>query len=222
MDIEYNLALLEVGIKNANPVEVPFLKMQEKNRLVKHCAGGEFRKFIFNGFLPQHLFLLSNEVIKDGDYAYNIYHPNEGILLIGESVTLDYVSIRKQYKKIIASTYPKLKNVPGLSDDFIKLYVTTYNSGLSVENIEIEFEGFECVNKHYMNYQTTCVYPHCKQMNYPKIKINSDNKIFLSLKIEKNYSRDQVIGFLKDFRNGLLPVNEREIKITNNFIKENL
>lgn len=183
MNIKYNLALL--GTDNINPVEVPFLKMPQKDRLVKHAAGGEFRKYISMSFKPQHLFLLSDEVLKEKDYAYNIYHPHEGLLLIGKFTSLQHFSIRKQYKKIVASTQPNLSNVPGLPDDFISLYVTSYNAGLSVKNIEVEFEGFECVNKHYMSYQTTCAYPYCNQMNYPKIKIDSNNKIFLSLKIDK-------------------------------------
>lgn len=220
MEIKYNLALLETI--NYNPVEVPFLKMLQKDRLIKHAAGGEFRKYISMGFKPQHLFLLSDELIKNNDYVYNLYHPNEGILLVGQHTSLEYVSIRKQYRKIIASTNTNLYKLPCLADDFIVLYVTTYNAGLSVENIKVAFEGFECENKHYMSYQTTCVYPHCNKMNYPKLKVETNNKIFLSLKIEKSYSRDEVIGFLKDFRNGLLPVNKREIDITNNFIKENL
>ena len=52
---------------DTNPVSVPFL-LSPKGKLVKHSAGGEFRKLISFGYIPHHLYKLSDEELKEGDW----------------------------------------------------------------------------------------------------------------------------------------------------------
>lgn len=66
--------------EDANPAIVPFLLMNQKNQLVRHAAGGEFRKYISLGFKPQHLYICSSGKIEDGDW---VYHPLDGKIFHG-------------------------------------------------------------------------------------------------------------------------------------------
>ena len=97
------------------PTEIPFLKMNQKDKLVKHIAGGEFRKYISLGFKSQHLYILSDEEIKAGYLAMNMYNNTNTIFKITKVLADGYegqklnepnifYGLSKTLKKIIATT----------------------------------------------------------------------------------------------------------------------
>jgi hypothetical protein len=82
---------------DTNPVTVPFLKLPSGKRLSKHLAGGEFRKLINYKAIPQHLYIVTDEPIKEGDYWYYL-----------DSDTINHCSIGNfQQVKMINTAHDK-------------------------------------------------------------------------------------------------------------------
>lgn len=86
----------------------------------------------------QHLYLLSDDEIKENDwfYADEFTKPEqakyfEGSLLNG--------FIKSEYRKIVASTDESL-NVARILNDFIEKYVNAYNANKPIESIDIEYD----------------------------------------------------------------------------------
>jgi hypothetical protein len=131
-----------------NPVTVPFL-VTPKGAIYKHSAGGEFRRKIKKGCVPQHLYVtVSNDVepIKEGDW---VIETQEGQSPAAVQITnIEYELATDIQRKIIATTDPKLlkehdDNVPYLKmrstgiakiqESFIKEFVTNPDGEWEVE-----------------------------------------------------------------------------------------
>jgi hypothetical protein len=128
-----------------NPVTVPFL-VTPKGAIYKHSAGGEFRRKIKKGCVPQHLYVtVSNDVepIKEGDW---VIETQEGQSPAAVQITnIEYELATDIQRKIIATTDPKLINdkggmfktltqsVPQVQQSFLKEYVANPDGEFEVE-----------------------------------------------------------------------------------------
>lgn len=132
----------------------------------------------------QHLYITSDDEIKDGEY---IYSPFRGIIKVERVFTLK--DGRKCFtykgedtvfsceKKIIASTDPSLK-LPLPSDKFIQAYIDAYNQGNPIEKVLVEcYTTHETDGARFLNY---------------KLK---DNNIIIK-KVKDSWNRDEVIELL--------------------------
>lgn len=152
-----------------NPTVVPFLKMPQTGKLVKHSAGGEFRKYLSLAFKPQHLYIVSDEEIKEGDWC----------LIDGKhlhkNVENDALYLKEHCKKIIATTDESLneksepvfkgmsgiheiwKNeitqigIPSIPNDFLQAYVKAQGKGFEKVLVEVDvkpatFKRTDCKN----------------------------------------------------------------------------
>ncbi len=103
---------------------------------------------------PQHLYILSDEEIKEGDWVYNTvlkdisYIANSSINLLSE------INRLKQAKKIIATTdssltktsFKVLKDLkshqlPQPSSSFLEVYVKAYNEGNQIKEVMVEYDA---------------------------------------------------------------------------------
>jgi hypothetical protein len=104
--------------------------------------------------VPHHLYFLSDEEIKKGDWIYDIY---DGIVKVEHEYQLSNIMVfRKDCKKIIVTTdktlglsdvgkagysvdefYPVL---PQPSQSFIKHFVEEYNKDNVITEVEVEYE----------------------------------------------------------------------------------
>lgn len=126
-----------------NPTVVPFLQMNQSGRLVKHTAGGEFRKYTSLGFKPQHLYFTSDEEIKDHDHYIDSWDDTPVI----RKRSPNHIGwFQNAKRKIVASTDPRLKDKAGYYDnpsipdiplDFVKRYVEEQGN---IKEIELEME----------------------------------------------------------------------------------
>lgn len=135
-----------IPTKNDNPVIVPLVRMPQKDILLRHVAGGEFRKYLSLGFQPHHLYITINERPKAGDYSM------DGDELHGPFEEGDIPVIR--FDKIIASTdislvikredlkitSPYFSSLPTPSNAFINKYIEMYNEKSSITDIKVKFE----------------------------------------------------------------------------------
>jgi len=115
----------------------------------------------WNGYLvPQHLYFISNEEIKEGDWVYH-YLNNELYQLFGiyklYPVKLEFI------KKIVATTDPSL-GLPAIQQSFLKKYVTAQGK---IDEVELEME------EHPMNRATFA------KNNYI-LKLTKDNEVIVS------------------------------------------
>ena len=153
------------------------------------------------GWKYQHLYILSDDEIKEGDFIYHfIYHRLDSII-----VKWDGLDTPREYgyNKVIASTDPFLKittdnffaddpkrpiklPLPSIPQSFIEEYVSEYNKGNKIEEVMIEydpeFEEWSDESGVYMIEES--------------IKFNPDNTINIK-KVKDSWTRDEVIALHK-------------------------
>jgi len=147
----------------------------KSNKLWKSSHGA----FANDGYINQHLYIISDEEIKEGDqFLHNI--GEKSIHIYSKIAHKDFLC----KEKIIASTNSNLllptidfkdwngktRNLLTLSKEFISLYIEEYNKGNIIEEVEVEYED----KLHYEN----TIY---KDSNKQTLKLNSNNEINVKL-----------------------------------------
>lgn len=127
---------------------------------------------------PQHLYFLSDDVIKEGDYAY---HNLDGKVIQITKDLLDGDIRRFGYRKVIATTdksllalygndgdiYGKMRNgLPQPSSEFIQHFIQQYKGNIITE-VLVEYELYNTKPN------SAPIYGKFEE----KLKINSDNTI---------------------------------------------
>ena len=85
---------------------------------------------------PQHLYIISDEEIKEDNYYYNDLFDNISQLVKVGLVTNDIIQTLNENKHnhlIIATTDPTL-NLPSIPKEFIQNYIDSHNSGNQIIN----------------------------------------------------------------------------------------
>lgn len=123
----------------------------------------------------QHLYFLSDEEIKAGDWAINIENKS-----VNYPFQFDFEFIENGYKnfikKIIASTDPLL-NLPRPSDSFIKKYCELGG----IENVMVEYTG-----EYYYSNE---IFPLT-------VKVAPDNTITIKA-VKDSWNREEVIELMR-------------------------
>lgn len=147
----------------------------------------------------RHIYILSDEEIKVGDWCYSALLSIFQYLNNSEPTTNCY--------KIIATTDKSL-GLPEPPPGFPSVFVREYNKGNVIENVMVEYE----YNK---------LYPMVQNNNI-QLKINKNNYITIT-KVEDSWNREEVINLLYLFgsrmedRNDIRPYYRYE-----EWIEENL
>jgi hypothetical protein len=118
--------------------------------------------------VPQQLYILSDEEIKDGDCHLHFY---KGEAIIGQSFGNGVkVANEAGYKKIIATTDTELieSGVSEIPTNIVKAYVKAYNEGKPFDKVMVEYESF---NSHVVG--------------VTRPKLNPDGTLCVSLVEEK-------------------------------------
>lgn len=114
---------------------------------------GSFRD-IYTSFVPQHIYILSDDEIKEGDWF--IWDNDDSIQkavsdsqaytdCYGKgSFSINMCAIGKEAKKIIATTNPDLikEGIASIDDEFIKQYCDN-----PIEEVNVEYEYKENINE---------------------------------------------------------------------------
>lgn len=100
---------------------------------------------------PKHLYITSDDEIKDGDWYYDITLEQ----IIRANVNSDHNIYTGSCKKIIATTdtslkipdFPELENtaytnLPQPSDKFIQAFIESYNKGEKIEKVLVEYKDY--------------------------------------------------------------------------------
>lgn len=204
---------------DTNPVNVPFLKLVQKTnqgeRLKNHIAGGEFRRYLSYGCIPQHLYFVDDSHIKSGDY----FIMNGCILRQCKSTnnepftiptiidTIEGIHHVSVCKKVISTTDKSLKiekcsgfigkeyYLPQPSDSFIASYIKAFNEGKKIEFVNVDYEEY-CADISCG--KDTCYLTNkCENLSY-KPKVDKNNTITIT-RCKENYSAEEVNKILDSF-----------------------
>lgn len=141
----------------------------------------------------QHLYFLSDEEIKEGDWMYNPEREPSILQCVGKG------SLRG-WKKIISTTDNSLEKIceyesgtwlrlPQPSTSFIEKFVEEYNKGNVITEVMVEYET---ITKRY----GSCSIGEGVTMNVEQLKVSKDNTITIR-KVKDSWNRDEVIELLK-------------------------
>jgi len=171
-------------------------------QLIHTHVSGEYKE----KYQPQHLYILSDEEIKIGDWGighakgingigtgyYVFKHDNSNIAKVN--------ALAEGSKKIIATTdtslwehddtvpYPKTKPaLPQPSQAFIEKYVEEYNKGNIITKVIVEYESVEYCRPMPMVHQKYYI---------SKVKINPKDNTITIKKVKDSWSREEVIDLL--------------------------
>lgn len=110
-------------------------KINKLSISVNHSTG------VLEYYQPQHLYILSDEEIKEGDWFLMNGCIERQCKFIENYLIVDTTEGRHHYsvcKKIITSTDKSL-NLPEPSTSFIQKYIEEYNKGNKIEDIMVEY-----------------------------------------------------------------------------------
>ena len=178
----------------------------------------------------QHLYFLSDEEIKVGDWCICSDYRNsyqklgkvshvgspgnfKNTIQIGGNTDLHIGRENLNYCKKIIATNDKLLGLPQPSKEFLEAYVKAYNEGNQITEVMVEYN---ILNKGYSDEP----YQECNVL-----KVKSDNTISIR-KVKDSWNREEVIKLLNDFGEHVaFEVSGRNYSMIgelNKWIKENL
>ncbi len=174
------------------------LWLTNNNQLIHTHVSGEY----LTKYTPQNLYIISDDEIKEGDWYI------DDTDAIRQSITSnkEYWGVRKDYKKIIATTDSELKKtieyrpeafqhkeLPQPSPQFIAKFIESYNKGDIITDILVEYEYFnynldELRERHLNNL------PHIYQEE--KLKVDRNNHITIT-KVKDSWNKEEVEAHCK-------------------------
>lgn len=212
-----------------------FLINDKKLRLQPITEDATLEEFSssFKYWKPQHLYFLSEDKIELNDWC--ILLDDLGNVFSGPQQWLGNGVLNSNLRKIITTTdtslwlhddtvpYPKTKQLPQPSPQFIQKYVEQYNLGNIITKVMVEYEDCGTEDKgnignllHGENipYQEPFLMGHRLKVNF------KDNTITIT-KIKDSWTREEVIQKLKAIDKHVKQYNHY-FKGIDEWLKENL
>jgi len=216
--------------EDTNPVNVPFLLSPHGNTH-RHLAGGEFRRLVKSGYIPQHLYFTTDEEIKEGDWYLLGNTPRQSTGDLGKPDT--------KWLKIIASTDPKLLTELGrykkmdaresftfkkgreLPSDYklpqpSQAFIKAYCEQGGIDEVDVEYT--RDMDSMQLNIDSK------GKISSWKLKVDSHNTITIH-PIKDSWSKEEVIAACKEaFSYGVRLWEDWEDwdhQMWDNFVKEN-
>jgi hypothetical protein len=211
-----------------------------KNELFIDQSNNKLEKAIINGCRhnSQHLYITSNEEIKESDWFIKMNY-NGGKPTIYQECKLAFMNSEwlnssdvKDCFKIIATTDTSLKTklyshesqdlmkisvykdkvLPKPSDLFIQKYIEEYNKGNVIIDILVEYE--------YIKTPAQIFYSNDVPYGYDRIKINPKDNTITIKKVKDSWNRNEVIKLINEsYLNGIKDIGLNNHNI---WIKQNL
>lgn len=150
--------------------------------------------------VSQHLYFLSDEEIKEGDWVYCLREGFEPVLK--QKVNPIGVNNDKMFKKIIATTdntvkfperFPSFVTLPQIPQSFIDKFVEEYNKGNVITEVMVEYEEIQ-VLKQTLN-EGFGSYYHKAESEFV-LKVNPTDNTITIRKAKDSWSREEVVELL--------------------------
>jgi hypothetical protein len=165
-------------------------------------------------FFPQHLYILSNEDLKEGDWFIDLHNLDKPKFCDNQQLANKLNLKKEQVKKIISTTnkeltiigrnisYPILGQtityLPQIPQQFIDYFVSEYNKGNVISKVLVEVEEYD---KGYSNKGTSSIpssFSYWQGMGL-KIKLNQNNEVNILTKQKQVFSREEVIALITKY-----------------------
>lgn len=173
-----------------------------------------------NAFRPQHLYIISDDEIKEGDW---IYEPEFNTI---SKAKYNHDILGDKFKKIIATTDTSLtvkgkltgignwyNPLPQPSQQSITKYIESYNKGEVITDVLVEYE--------YIKTPDQVFYSNDVPYGYNKLKVNPKDNTITSKKLKDNWNREEVIDILNLYSHYVWKTSCNKIEL-DNWITENL
>ena len=175
-----------------------------------------------SNYMAQHLYLISDDEIKKGDWFYSISE-NKVSRASGSKEFMEIFNSTQDCKKVIASTDHELclhhetypgdisavhVQLPGIPEQFIKAYVEA--GGIDEVMVEYDLECTFCNEPYLINEGQYCNDANCKGEAISKLKLTDNNEVTICVLAkhlnpkEKMYSRDEVITKITEIYDKLM------------------
>ena len=171
----------------------------------------------FDDATYQHLYILSDEEIKEGDWVYDklnnkVYQANS--IVIHNMKSMEYeiflekiiATTDKSLAKTIKLNYiqfgdkveeTRLEFLPQPSQQFIEKFVEEYNKGNVITDVMVEYEELSYQKElDKPIHKGLGVYRFDETVPYNKLKISKDNTITIR-KVKDSWSRDEVENLMR-------------------------
>lgn len=216
--------------------QILMLPTEEESFITKHLANNDLAPFqglpyryVGETFQNQHLYIVSDEQIKEGDWVYITLKP---------SICQYKDVIGKEWcKKIIATTDKSLEvfiphmdcngmgcdeclhnKLPQIPELFIEVYIEYFNSNKPITEVEVEYEEF--------NKKQVCVgmvgkpaKPIYNYIGEHRLKLQKDNTIEISL-VENNSIGTYIAVFVDGEYKNIVIVQAEDIDDADRKLKE--
>lgn len=180
--------------EKASYISMYYLNQKRENKLNYYKNSEKW-----DGSINQHLYILSDEEIKEGDWIYDL--ALNRIIKQPNLNNIDYISL---HKKIIATTNPELywkhtkdqdgdiigstgNGICSISQDFIEAYIKAYNEGNIIKEVMVEYidngsEEWEGDNENGQPFWNEKI----------ELKLRSGNTIIINRVKEKKYTEEDM------------------------------
>lgn len=163
---------------------------------------------------PQHLYITSDDEIKEGDHVFNIKDNHYGGIV--NKYNLIDAKLLSYIKKIIATTNNsltidciinknKVYHLPQPSQQFITKYIESYNKGEVITDVLVEYE-LENINIHRFE---------------DELKVNPKDNTITIKKLKDSWNRNEVIELINKHTFEFNGLNKSYSEL-NKWIEENL
>ena len=163
---------------------------------------------------PQHLYIISDDEIKEGDHVFNIKDNHYGGII--NKYNLIDAKLLSYIKKIIATTNNsltidciinknKVYHLPQPSQQFITKYIESYNKGEVITDVLVEYE-LENINIHRFE---------------DELKVNPKDNTITIKKLKDSWNRNEVIELINKHTFEFNGLNKSYSEL-NKWIEENL
>jgi hypothetical protein len=213
--------IIKIGDKSYIKAKVVMLPTNEKANIQKNELNEVFNltypQHSNQGYISQHLYITSDEEIKESEYGIDIRDNKIFICerLLSNCYECGILQYQKSYcHKIIATTDTSL-GLPQPSPQFIHKYIEEYNKGNIINDIMVEYET-----------KLEWTYSHSgrkiQEEGNPFLKVDKNNQITIT-KVKDSWSRDEVIDLCRKSHlhgeQGALKLHDETFK---DWVEENL
>jgi len=180
---------------------------------------GTFENSYENECKTQHLYIISDKEIKEGNWfvssktihkcTYIIEDTNEIMCNICDGTGFIQLGIKtNKCHKIIASTNTSL-NLPQLSQSFITKYIEEYNKSNIITEVMVEYDEEPTIDGD--------------SDKYAELHINSKDNTIIIKDAKTNWSKDEIIVLINKFAERFMPHTDKVFvkEAINNWINRN-
>ncbi len=169
------------------------------NQLMRTLStfNGKVQEYIDNKqLIPQHLYFISDEQTKEGDWCIDLdtyklfqlgkWETNRALKII--ATTDSSLKISKStvgYTETRSRTFYSEESLPQPSQSFIEKYIDKYNKGEQITEVMVEYEW----NK----------YPDIHGVEYD-LKINTKDNTITIKPVKDSWNREEVISIVQTYR----------------------